>query len=261
MYLWILLATIMVALSFFNLSPRVDKESAVNEVKAATLVNRFKIEHMAVYKTMKCEIALNKNTNEWMNGSSEGSVEIDADALNLGYIRYSENLPMGYKPQDNINVSHAVLCLNKQLEDTSAEVKECSAAGYRYLISFMKIPERWLSKVSGENGKPLPLLTGYMNSEGFSGIFYGWTECGESGSDGCILHGSATIKREFVKNNGNMEVAYKSVGENAVVWQDANFNSECKDGIPCLFAYTKFSNNDKGGYCKNIYDEWINEEG
>ncbi len=64
MYIWILLATIMVALAFFNVSPRVDKEHALNEIRAATVTNRFKAEHEAMLKTMECEIMYGQN-NGW----------------------------------------------------------------------------------------------------------------------------------------------------------------------------------------------------
>ena len=61
MYIWILLATIMVAMTFFNVSPRVDKEHALNEIRAATVTNRFKAEHEAMLKTMECEIMYGTN--------------------------------------------------------------------------------------------------------------------------------------------------------------------------------------------------------
>lgn len=65
MYIWILLATIMVALSFYNVSPRADKDHALNEVRAATVSNRFKIEHKAMLKTMECEIMYQRNSGCW----------------------------------------------------------------------------------------------------------------------------------------------------------------------------------------------------
>ena len=45
MYIWILLATIMVAFSFYNISPRADKENYINEAKTSIIVNRFKMAH------------------------------------------------------------------------------------------------------------------------------------------------------------------------------------------------------------------------
>lgn len=70
MYIWILLATIMVALSFYNVSPRADKDHALNEVRAATVSNRFKIEHKAMLKTMECEIMYQRNSGCWDSSSS-----------------------------------------------------------------------------------------------------------------------------------------------------------------------------------------------
>lgn len=73
MYIWILLATIMVALSFYNVSPRADKDHVLNEVRAATVSNRFKIEHKAILKTMECEIMYQRNDGCWDTPSHSGN--------------------------------------------------------------------------------------------------------------------------------------------------------------------------------------------
>lgn len=78
MYIWILLATIMVAMTFFNVSPRVDKEHALNEIRAATVTNRFKAEHEAMLKTMECEIMYGQN-NGWDNIVTSSSCTPDKE--------------------------------------------------------------------------------------------------------------------------------------------------------------------------------------
>ena len=276
MYIWILLATIMVALSFFNLSPRADKADAVAEIKATTLLNRFKIEHVALFKTFECESVLHIDSLQnaasgeggWTSGTQNHSVEIDVPAdengevPDLGYMKYADNLPIGYDLSISPiarTVKHAVLCLTKPLEDNQAEYANCFNTGYRYMLSYAPIPDRWLSKTQAEdeNIKPLPMLTNFMSDEGFSGVLYGWTECDD---DGCVLHGVSTVKREVQRQNGRVNnVKYKNISKDSLVWNDENFSNTCKTGIPCLFAYTRMSNNDKGSYCRRTYEAWKNE--
>ena len=272
MYIWILLATIMVALSFFNLSPRADKGNFSNEIKASSVINRFKVEHMATFKTMQCETLLHLDTlkvktdHGWLDGcgGSENvkSVKLEKNSLNFGYIAFADNLPKGYQGLESLVVNHAMLCLNKPIEDNDAEYKVCSSSGYRYLISYAVIPDRWLAKSSeGDEIKPVPLLANYLSSEGFVGVLYGWTSCNDTG---CILHGASTVKRSFkVQEDAEtgakkVDVKYKNIGANSLVWADSNFTSVCKDAYntPCLFAYTKFSNNDRKGYCRHMYTEY-----
>ena len=165
MYIWILLATIMVALSFFNLSPRSDKGNAVNEIKATSLLNRFKIEHVAIYKTMECDAVLHvdslqnpsTHTGGWTEGSDENSIVLDVSKTSgakpdLGYIKFSDNLPIGYDLSTSPvaqNVKHTILCLSKPLEDPDTEYRNCFSTGYRYMISYMQI------RRCKKRGKPL----------------------------------------------------------------------------------------------------------
>ena len=156
MYIWILLATIMVALSFFNVSPRADKEHALNDIKAATVVNRFKAEHAAMLKNFNCEILFRTNNQAKQDGvpwdsvatspgqrkSATGAVDVSsynpaavqsgqAKELMLStgthagevYTKLSNHLPIGYETAKyNLNhIHHLVFCLRKNaVEATSS---------------------------------------------------------------------------------------------------------------------------------------------
>ena len=93
MYIWILLATIMVALSFFNTSPREDKASVFTEIKASTFINRFRAEHIAYFRTMECEIILNPTHS--LDDSKAVIEAASADYVN--YTSVQKNLPIGYR--------------------------------------------------------------------------------------------------------------------------------------------------------------------
>jgi hypothetical protein len=150
MYIWILLATIMVTFAFYNVAPRADKEHALNEIKAATIVNRFKAEHSARLHTMECEILYNQNSKDknsvkqW-NGttsfedgsglvstslSSQGPVDVTGYEPDYGEgsSLYKSNLPVGYLNGDSSrsNATHSyIYCLRYYIyQDSETEAQK-----------------------------------------------------------------------------------------------------------------------------------------
>ena len=132
MYIWILLATIMVALSFFNTSPREDKASVFTEIKASTFINRFRAEHTGYFRTLECDIIYNSNRYE------NSIIPIQkSDVENLGYTSLASNLPIGYNEEDNGQVIyHGIYCFDKDLREEGATLTNCNTAAQRYLFSF-----------------------------------------------------------------------------------------------------------------------------
>lgn len=165
MYIWILLAAIMVAMSFFNVSPRADKDHVINEIRAAKISNSFKVEHVAVLKTMECEIMkhMNSPTNVRLNGwdysdastptdvvraSANGPVDVScfdpfgADCNSVEKFKKGDNervkkdnynffeihVPMGYQSALN-GVYHYVVCLDNIAEKSEANFVACSNKG------------------------------------------------------------------------------------------------------------------------------------
>lgn len=272
MYIWILLATIMVALSFFNVSPRADKENAVNEVKASLIINRFRAEHLAMARTMDCEIIRRLNNTGWRDVDTENpydKVSIIPKNIALPYTRYECNLPMGYEQNSAIlNVHHMIICTNKKLEDPDQEgnlPQHCSSARYRYMVSYAAIPSRWLSKDQSDLdnygvSRPLPLLVSLMSKATSYGCIYGWADCSEnsSGKVECDLRGynaRVGMVYEQPSEDGQDKInllGYTVINKAAPVWNATDFKTLCNSATPCLFVYERFPTSDKAHHCQTL---------
>ena len=224
MYIWILLATIMVALSFFNISPRADKENTVNEVKASLIVNRFRAEHLAMARTLECEVIRRSDNSDWRetfpvsfkkeaDGSGSATIKFTSPrdsypvTWDLPYTQYKCNLPMGYELDSPLlEVRHAIICTDKRLEDpdqTDNVAVQCQRLGhgrYQYIVSYAKIPDRWITKETVKYddefdvARPLPALANLLAKATSYGSVYGWTDCAERNVGGspkveCDLRG------------------------------------------------------------------------
>lgn len=270
MYIWILLATIMVALSFFNLSPRSDVGNAVNEVKAATVVNRFRAEHIAMVRTVECEVIKNHfGSGDLYPTNTTFNLDVFKTGVkNLAYTQYKCNLPFGYEREGGAlnNVHHALACTTKRLEDHEGdnEVIDCGHTSHRYLVSYVKVPDRWLSKDSSGDSfqKPLPALVGLVAKSTGAGTVYGWLDCYEKeGSKQCHLYGySAKIGMltddEISGGEGGeaiKKLIYTRIDPKAPIWTKMEHFNECFSQ-PCLFAYEKLPTYDKGLHCKTLMD-------
>ena len=261
MYIWIFLATIMVALSFFNLSPRSDTDNAANEVKASITVNRFRAEHLGFVRTMECELIMHRDNGEWKSGALTSPHDITVENMNnLPYTQYACNLPIGYEQTTNLlDVYHVVVCTKKKLEEQgSNEFANCNSTSYRYAISYAKIPDRWLSKDIDENTgivKPLPALVNLMAKATGAGSIYGWTDC--SGHAGvnmkCDLRGySARVGMAEKTEDDEVVLKYTLLPADSLIWRMPHFGGECGTTIPCLFAYERFMTSDKGHHCQAL---------
>lgn len=263
MYIWILLATIMIGLSFFNLSPRPDKENAYTEVKASTAVTRFKLENMAMTRFMQCEVLLGLHTNDWDSGSSPFQVTMDSRfqySVNGENITVApqDSLPIGYNASAaDVSAQHYLYCMDSPLEQSgSAIAEEChfgSDIFPTYMISFAPIPNRWLSKDG--NNTPLPVFLKYLSDETkFSGVA-GYTKC--NGTT-CELIGVASHRAVvYLENPEDQTVPTKvetgQIAKNSPIWANPQFNSMCGAvNKPCMFMYRKMPTTDEKAYCRNL---------
>ena len=257
MYIWIFLATVMVALSFLNLSQRPDKDNTLSEIKAASVVNRFKAEHTAMVKTMECEIIKSTNNDDWytvddplkpvpVKMSGEG-------ALSFPYTSYTDNLPVGYANSGDLTVQHYIYCLKEQAETSeNNEFVRCDRAGekdYIYAVSYAAIPDAWLSK--SLEATPLPVLVNLLSKSSISAsgcayglgtsTIFGWTDCSISGEDTlqCKLLGN-NAKVSLIDNTigkGTQNIRYDVLDENSIMWtQNENLKDTC-GASACFFAY------------------------
>lgn len=289
MYIWILLATIMVALSFFNTSPREDKASVFTEIKASTFINRFRAEHTGYFRTLECDIIYNSNRYE------NSIIPIQkSDVENLGYTSLASNLPIGYNEEDNGQVIyHGIYCFDKDLREEGAALTNCNTAAQRYLFSFSGISERWTSKAkysitlpdtvtasySGEVveiSAPVPAFSNYLAKELHGIKNTGWMYCA---NNKCYLVGRSSIQTLYDKNAAKNEYEQKADGTygikkggsetNPVKDTDRNkyitlhlpaadslgsdFMNTCStNGMPCMFSAEKFKTTDTSGHCRGL---------
>lgn len=289
MYIWILLATIMVALSFFNTSPREDKASVFTEIKASTFINRFRAEHTGYFRTLECDIIYNSNRYE----NSIIPVQ-KSDVENLGYTSLASNLPIGYNENDNGQVIyHGIYCFDKDLREEGAALTNCNTAAQRYLFSFSGISERWTSKTKysvtlpdtvtkNYRGKvveisaPVPAFSNYLAKELHGIKNTGWMYCADNK---CYLVGRSSIQTLYDKNAAKNEYEQKADGTygikkggsetNPVKDTDRNkyialhlpvadslgsdFMNTCStNGMPCMFSAEKFKTTDTSGHCRGL---------
>lgn len=288
MYIWILLATIMVALSFFNTSPREDKASVFTEIKASTFINRFRAEHTGYFRTLECDILYNSNRYE------NSIIPIQkSDVENLGYTSLASNLPIGYNEKDNGQVIyHGIYCFDKDLREEGAALTNCNTAAQRYLFSFSGISERWTSKAkysitlpdtvtassSGivvEISAPVPAFSNYLAKELHGIKNTGWMYCA---NNKCYLVGRSSIQTLYDKNAAKNKYEQKEDGTYGIKNEggansvkDTNrhkyialhlpaanslgsdFMDTCSNnGMPCMFSAEKFKTTDIGGHCRGL---------
>ena len=288
MYIWILLATIMVALSFFNTSPREDKASVFTEIKASTFINRFRAEHTGFFRTLECDILYNSNRYE----NSIIPVQ-KSDIENFGYTSLASNLPIGYNEEDNGQVIyHGIYCFDKDLREERAALTNCSTATQRYLFSFSGISERWTSKAkysitlpdtvtASYSGKvveisaPVPAFSNYLAKELHGIKNTGWMYCADNK---CYLVGRSSIQTLYDENaaknkyeqkadgtygiqNGGSANSVKDTNRNKYITLHlpaadslgSDFMDTCStNGMPCMFSAEKFKTTDIGGHCRGL---------
>lgn len=277
MYIWILLATIMVALSFYNLSPRSDKENVFSEIKTATIINRFRIENNAVTRLLQCETMMNMHsgTPQWDAGNAPYKIELTTsgsggtvtfnDALDFGYTSPEENLPVGYQPDQNFQIYHYVYCLDYTAETPGAAVMHPCQYGSTvhptYVVSFALIPMRYLVKNAAADGTidPLPMFGKYLADETKGQGFAGWVTCNAAGT--CEFKGASSYQVKNVINddaNESVQNLRNILPTNSVFFNNADFRNVCLTTQPCMFLYRKMPTTDENAYCRHKMIGWMN---
>lgn len=263
MYIWILLATIMIALSFFNLSPRADKEGVFTEVKALSLINRFKIEHTAFSRVAECKL-LNSTSSD--GPTSKFNPENGVDK----HIWEKEALPIGYKTRDDWPVTHYHYCLTDDVElgGSPALATNCVNASthpvYRYAVSFAQIPERWLSK---DKGDIIPVLGNALAKQYVKGSILGIATCAvndeNTGINSCTFQGTASYIKNLQDQEGQQTATeqkrgFLSFDGSGGFYQSLFANSDFKNncGGSCFFAIHKLSNKDVDKHCETLYKDY-----
>ena len=264
MYIWILLATIMIALSFFNLSPRADKEGVFTEVKALSLISRFKIEHTAFSRVVECKL-LNSTTSDSATGKFNPKNGVDK------YIWENEALPIGYERGTDLStIVHYHYCLvdDVELGGSPALATNClNSSGtpvHRYAVTFAKIPDRWLSK---DEGDIIPVLNNALSKQYVKGSILGIATCAVNGENtavqSCTFQGTASYiknlkdsedqKTEAEPRKGFLSFDGTS-GFYHALFANSDFKNNC--GGSCFFAIHKLSNKDVDKHCETLYKDY-----
>ena len=263
MYIWILLATIMIALSFFNLSPRADKEGVFTEVKALSLISRFKIEHTAFSRVVECKLL--NSTSDDATGKFNPANGVDK------YIWENEALPIGYERGTDLStIVHYHYCLvdDVELGGSPALATNCLNSSktpvHRYAVTFARISDRWLSK---DNGDIIPVLNNALSKQYVKGSILGIATCAVNGEntgiESCTFQGTASyIKNlkdsEDQKTEAEPRKGFLSFDGTSGFYHElfANSDFKTKCGGSCFFAIHKLSNKDVDKHCETLYKDY-----
>ena len=147
-----ILATFMVMLAAYNLSPRADIAHIQNAPQAEAAITKFLYQHKVAEKFTKDQIA----------GETVTPGDIDISSL-------VDYLPIGFK-YDEGSYASVVYCLNPETKDAEGNispagqiVSECFPTTgnkkVRYVITFGQVPDKWknvaTNKVLGDFYKAL----------------------------------------------------------------------------------------------------------
>lgn len=149
MYIWVILATFMVALYSYNLAYRADLRSVQVEPIARALVSKLVIKQQAAGKYMR------GNTPPYAHITGSDGNSIASDTITYGPGILTENelrpsegttyLPYGYK--DDGTVTSEIYCIDK---NNPSNFQNCSSEdAIRYVVTYMPIPQRWLNVKTG----------------------------------------------------------------------------------------------------------------
>lgn len=261
MYIWILLATIMIALSFFNLSPRADKEGVFTEVKAESLVSRFRTEHAAFSRVAECKLIRESASAPIVSkfAPTEGSID--------EYIWENRSLPIGYTRGSDLNVYHYTFCLRSDVTKGDSPLmpisNDCTntpvAQAYRYSVSFAPLTTRWRSKI--DSGDVIPVLNKALSRQYVKGSVLGLVNCSgdDTKAENCSFHGSPTYEK--ANEAGITRLSFEpGAGDDFynVLFANEDFAGKCSGNI-CFFAIHKLSNRDVDKHCEKLYEEYSDE--
>lgn len=254
MYVWMILATFMVMLMAFNLSPRNDIQQQTNVPLAEGAITKFLVQHDAAVKYVKqkqkAEIGLDLNDNE-ITGCSEGTGNL-CDLLPIGF-KYEENLynstyyclnaaEYSYTEEEVVDEETGEVTIQKKRVETKSEGKELGNSCLNnfdgkknsiYVITYGRVPERWKNISSNK------ILGDYYNAM-HKLIAIGST-CGIvrpklSGSDT-----RNTMNSDFIVDGIN--VRYNSIPP-YFIENDDGFKEKCLSGsgihpnFPCIIYVT-----------------------
>ncbi|HCU58830.1 MAG TPA: hypothetical protein DIC64_02490 [Alphaproteobacteria bacterium] len=274
MYLWVVLATFMVALLSFNLSIRPDADRAFMEVKAQTVLTKFRAQHYAfVHFIASKRLTLTqqhsdnpKNTVDYVSGVGYHDGKIVGtlnDAIQAQDVE--KYLPYGFQTDPNVfskvycfrptsfdaDANYSIVCEN----DTNIPTQDlrntcCGAPGILvFVISWQEMPSRWINRNS--NIPMSDMMSVITKADGY-GSNIGYITNVDTVKGAVISGGMYRTLGEEKDENNNLtgkyvhEIKYKPVFK--VLESDKDFETCMKDNEiknPCLIAINQVSNREE----------------
>lgn len=171
MYIWVILATFLVALYSFNLSHRADIRSVEIEPLARAFLSKIIIKQDAATSYIRAHTPPSAVV-QYPDGSSISSDYVTyspgiIDKSDLQAANGASYLPYGYKDDDS--VTSEIYCVDK--DDTNLERACSDENAIRYVVTYMPVPQKWLNlKTKLPNNDLLTAmkeLIGYNTSFGY----------------------------------------------------------------------------------------------
>lgn len=149
MYIWVILATFLVALYSFNLTYRSDLRSIEVEPVARALISKLVIKQQAAGRYMRGNTPPFAHTVDGEgNTIASDTITYAPGIITTELLRPSEGvtyLPYGFN--DDNTVTSEVYCIDKDNHKQAMDCNEQNAI--RYLVTYMPIPQRWLNVKTG----------------------------------------------------------------------------------------------------------------
>lgn len=191
MYLWVIIATFIVAIYSYGLSVRPDMDRIYEETKAETFLTRFKVQHNAVRNFLVMQLKDGKQKSEekeipyipcyhpgeyyTANGKNIQKYTHTGDAVSsvdescdFGAIK--NYLPVGYEPHGGI--LSKVFCFkdgnHQQTCSDDATAQSC-CTDEAYIVSYTQVPSRWYNKV--QKHPSTDMMAAMAKSEGYGQVF------------------------------------------------------------------------------------------
>jgi len=262
MYIWMMLATFIVVLAAFNLSPRADLQKQQQTPMAEAAITKFLVQHDAAVKYAKAQLERYYADPENYAGLSAGLItgcqketltDDETEETTTTEIGALCNfLPIGFKYEENSYYS-TVYCLNgakyeNVMDEETGEVTQnivqqegiTSVAGCNdtannaiYAVTYGRVPERW-KNVSTH--KVLAEFYNAMHSKVAIGSSCGIVVPKSQGENSRnVLNSNFVIQGIDVRNSSIPSYIYT---------YDNNFRSKCMSGnslnsaFPCIIYVT-----------------------
>ncbi len=261
MYLWVVLATFMVAILSYNLSVRPDSDYSYMETRAQTAITKFKAQHNAFYSYIDSKrLSVTQQAHEdkviyysgvgYHNGQAinpKGRVSITTAEME-GF------LPIGYQARPDIyskvycfkmsnegnilDADYKILCENDSIS-LGQDVCCSSASVAVYVVSWQPISSNWLN----EKGLPTADMMAVMTKSDGYGRSFGYNQRDKE------LESSTDQQQSYVISGGygyvSEEDKISTVKHQRIfsaVLSDDDYNSSCGNSHTCFVAIQKVQN-------------------